>query len=75
MSRDSIRTVARKSSKGSLRLCGGLDIPTNLRKIPLMYNVSYFNLGGLRALFGGVKPIKAPHGDGIVLNHKGLAKD
>jgi len=28
--------------------------------MPLISNVSYFNLGGLGALFGGAKPTKAP---------------
>ena len=40
-------------------LCGVLDI-TKLTKIPLVYSVSRFNLGGLGALFGGAKPTKAP---------------
>jgi len=37
-----------------------------LTKIPLVYRVSYFNLGGLGALFGEAKPTKAPRGDVIV---------
>jgi len=36
-----------------------------LTKIPLTYSVSYFNLGGLGALFGGLSPPKPPRGDGI----------
>jgi len=35
-----------------------------MTKIPLTYSVSYFNLGGLGALFGGAKPTKDPRGDG-----------
>jgi len=31
-----------------------------LTKLPLTYSISYFNLGGLGALFGGNKPTKAP---------------
>jgi len=31
-----------------------------LKKSQLIYSVTYFNLGGLRALFGGTKPPKAP---------------
>jgi len=37
-----------------------------LTKTPLIYSASRFNLGGLRALFGGDKPTKAPCGDGTV---------
>ena len=50
----------RKSSIGELCKCaGGLYVRarraghTNLTKIPLIHSVSYFNLGGLEALFGG----------------------
>jgi len=58
-------------NRGALRLCRGAW-NTNLKKIPLIYSVSYFNLeglelclGGIRALFGGgAKPTKAPRGDG-----------
>jgi len=42
------RTVARKSSTG------GLDV-VEIDKTPLIYSVSYFNLGGL-VLFGRAKP-------------------
>jgi len=35
-----------------------------LTKIPLVYSVSYFNLGGLEALFGGLNPPKHPRGGG-----------
>jgi len=34
-----------------------------LTKIPLTCSASYFNLGGLGALFGRFKPTKAPRGD------------
>ena len=37
---------------------------SKLTKIPLTQSASYFNLGGLGALFGGAKPTKAPP-DGI----------
>jgi len=41
-----------------LYICaGGLDILKMI--IPLIYSVSYFNLGGLGALFAGTRPIKA----------------
>ena len=41
------RTVVRKSSIGVLCICGrGLDTE-NLTKAPLVYSVSYFNLGSL----------------------------
>jgi len=33
---------------------------SNLTKIPLIYSVSYFNLGGLGALFGGLNPPMPP---------------
>jgi len=35
---------------------------SNLTKIPLVYRVSYFNLGGLGAWIGEAKPTKAPRG-------------
>jgi len=38
-----------------------------LTKIPLIYSVSYFNLGGLGALFEGLNPPKSPPGDGTAL--------
>jgi len=47
---------------------GVLDI-IKLNKIPLIYSVSRFNLGGLGALFGVAKPTKAPRGDGTVRSH------
>jgi len=63
----STRTLARKSSTGVLCFCaGGLDVcaggawHSNLTKIPLIYNVSYFSLGELDALFGGLSPPKPP---------------
>jgi len=33
---------------------------SNLSKIPLTYIAAYFNLEGLRALFGGLSPPKHP---------------
>jgi len=35
-----------------------------LTKIPLMYIVSYFNLGVLELCLGRLRPPKPPHGDG-----------
>jgi len=35
-----------------------------LAKTQLIYSVSYFNLGGFGALFGGISPQKPPRGDG-----------
>ena len=44
--------------EGDLRSCrGGLTF--NLTKIPLIYSVSYFNVGGNGTLFGGANPTKA----------------
>ena len=45
---------------GGLCVCAeGLDI-MKLTKIPLIYSVSRFNLGGLGAFFGGATSTKAP---------------
>jgi len=61
------RTVARKPLIRELYVCaGGLDIES-LIKTPLICSVSYFNLGGLGALFEGTKPTKTLRGDGTVL--------
>jgi len=55
-------------------LCGGFGFvrggltPQKLTKTPLIYSVSCFNLGVLRALFGGLSPQKPPRGDGTVFN-------
>ena len=63
-------------SRGALRLCVGLNVRaggawhSNLAKISRIYSVSYFNLRGLRALFGGAKPTKDPRGDGTAWLHK-----
>jgi len=38
--------------------------PTGDGHAPLIYIVSRFNLGGLEALFGGLRPPKPPRGDG-----------
>ena len=59
-------------NKEALRLCGGGGLyvcaegawNSKLTKVALIYKVSYFNLGGIGALFGGDKPTKAPRGDG-----------
>jgi len=40
-------------------ICVGGAWHSNLTNIPLIYSVSYFNLGGLGALFGGDKPTNA----------------
>ena len=42
---------------------GGLYI-IKLSKIPLIYSVSLFILGGLELCLGGAKPTRAPRGDG-----------
>jgi len=48
---------------GGIYVCvGGLDI-LKFDKTPLIYNVSYFNLGGLAALFEGAKSTKVLCGD------------
>jgi len=44
----------------------GLDT-LKIDKISI-YSVSYFNLGGLKALFGGAKPPKKSRGDGTALH-------
>jgi len=46
-------------NRGALRLCGGAlrshrgGFTFKFDKTPLIYSVSYFNLGGLEALYGG----------------------
>jgi len=47
----------------TLRLSGGFGI-IKLTKTPLIYSVSYFNLGWLGALFEGLSPPKPLRGDG-----------
>ena len=44
---------------------GGLTFKFD--KIPLIYSASYFNWGGLGALFGRAKPTKASVATGLVL--------
>jgi len=44
-----------------------------LTKTQQIYSVSYFNLEGLKALFGGAKPPKARRGDGTVPNAESTA--
>jgi len=57
------RTIAKKFS------IGGLDI-IKLSKIPLIYSVSHFNLGGLGALFGGgMNPPQPPVATGQAWLH------
>ena len=54
-------------NRGALRLCkGGLTFKFD--KNFMIYSVSYFRLGGLRALFGGLSPPKLPHGDRTALH-------
>jgi len=48
------RTVARKSSIGELCVCAEGGLTFKVDKVALIYNVSYFNLGGLGVLFGGM---------------------
>jgi len=62
-----LRTVARNSSLGGLYVCAGrLYVRaggawhSNLTKVPLIYNVSYFNFRELGALFGGAEATKSP---------------
>jgi len=69
------RTVAKLFSmggfevlRGSLRLCGGLDI-IKLGKISLIYSVSRCNLGFLELCLGRAKPTKAPVATGLVSLH------
>lgn len=40
-------------------ICAGVVDIIHFRKTRLICSVSYFDLGGLRALFGGAKPAKA----------------
>jgi len=47
---------------------GGLALQ-KLTKSQLICSVSWFNLGGLGALFQGAKPPKPPRGDGTVVEH------
>jgi len=48
-------------TRGALRLWRGLDIE-NFIKSPMVYSVSYFDLGGLVLCLGGLSPPK-PRGD------------
>ena len=60
---DPSRTVARKCSVGGLYIfSGGLDVCAGGLTL-FIYSISYFNLGGLGALFGGLNPPKPPRGD------------
>jgi len=60
-----VNRVALRLCGGTLRSCRGAR-HSNLTKVPLIYSVSYFNLGGIGAVFGGAKPTKAPRGDRTV---------
>ena len=63
------KTVARMSSiRGLTFLQGGGAWHPNLTKIPLIYSVSYFNVGEIGALFGGLSP--PPHGDRTAMSSK-----
>ena len=53
------RTVASKSSIVGLYVGARGAWHSNLTNIPLIWSVSYFNLGGLEFCFGGAKPTKA----------------
>jgi len=44
---------------------GGLDID-KLIKPPVIHSISYFDLGEISTWFGGVKPTKAPRGEGTM---------
>jgi len=56
-------TSQKVSDRGFYVSAGGLNIE-NLIKTPLIYSVSYFNLGGLSALFEGLRAPKSPSDDG-----------
>ena len=59
-------TVARKSSLGGLRSCGGgLDIE-NLIKTSMIYSVSYFDLEETGSLFGGLSPSNPLKATGLI---------
>jgi len=49
---------------------GSLDIE-NLIKIPVAYSVSYFHLGRLGTLFGGLSPPKPPVATGLRVTFTG----
>ena len=68
-----LRTVARRTESGEGVRCVSVPSPErqkvfnrgalhseSLMKTTLIYSVSYLNLRGLGALFGGAKPTKAP---------------
>jgi len=58
-----------ESHHWALRCAGGFDIE-NLIKNALIYSVSYFNLGGLRVLFGWLSPPKSPRVGNYVTQSK-----
>jgi len=51
------RTVARKSLITGLYVCAG-GLHSKNSKTPLVNSVSYFNFGGVGALFGDLSPPK-----------------
>ena len=58
------RIVARKCLLGWLYVFAGRLGIENLLKSPLLYSISYFNLGGLGLCLHGRSPLKHPRGDG-----------
>ena len=63
---DIFRIVARKSSTGGFTFVQRCLTFYKLSKTALIYSVSYFNLGGLGALFGGIKPLPVATGLNII---------
>jgi len=58
------RTIPESFQQGTLRLCRWALHSENDKTL-LIYSVSYFNLGGLGALFGEAKPTKDPTAMGL----------
>jgi len=58
------------TARGSTLVLGSLDIE-NLIKIPVAYSVSYFHLGRLGTLFGGLSPPKPPVATGLRVTFTG----
>ena len=54
---------------GGLYVCAEGSSHSKLTKVALIYNVSYFNLVGLGALFGGISLAKPPVATGLVSLH------
>jgi len=61
-------------NRGALRLCGGGlrsyrgGLTFKFGKNPLIYSVSYFNLGGSKFFLEGLSPPKTPRGDGTAVS-------